>query len=104
MTGPDGERLCGNCGEPNPVRAKFCLECGSPLNGVAESTKVEHVDLVDQLPQVSSTAGERRTVTVIFADLSGFTAYSEGSDVEDVRAIAQETAARLGDIVERYDG
>jgi class 3 adenylate cyclase/tetratricopeptide (TPR) repeat protein len=104
MTGPDGERLCGNCGEPNPVRAKFCLECGSPLNGVAESTNVEHVDLVDQLPQVSSTAGERRTVTVIFADLSGFTAYSEGSDVEDVRAIAQETAARLGDIVERYDG
>jgi class 3 adenylate cyclase/tetratricopeptide (TPR) repeat protein len=61
-------------------------------------------DLVDQLPQEAGSAGERRLVTVVFADLSGFTAYSEGSDVEDVRAIAQETATQLGDIVERYGG
>jgi class 3 adenylate cyclase/tetratricopeptide (TPR) repeat protein len=101
VIGPDGERLCGNCGEPNPVRAKFCLECGTPLDGAAPPSKP---DLVDQLPQEADTAGERRVVTVIFADLSGFTAYSEGSDVEDVRAIAQETATQLGDIVERYDG
>jgi class 3 adenylate cyclase/predicted ATPase len=101
VNGPDGERLCGNCGEPNPVRAKFCLECGTQLNGAAVPASN---DLVDQLPQEAGSAGERRLVTVVFADLSGFTAYSEGSDVEDVRAIAQETATQLGDIVERYGG
>lgn len=101
MSGSDGERLCGSCGEPNPVRAKFCLECGTPMDGDPAPAST---DLVDQLPQEASSTGERRLVTVVFADLSGFTAYSEGSDVEDVRAIAQETAARLGDIVERYGG
>lgn len=84
MTGPGEVRLCEGCGESNPARARFCLGCGSPLSG--------------------DSAGERRTVTVVFADLSGFTAYSEESDVEDVRAIAQETAGRLGEIVERYGG
>jgi class 3 adenylate cyclase/predicted ATPase len=91
---PGGQRRCDSCGELNPARAKFCLGCGTPLA----------LDLVDQLPQENGTAGERRLVTVLFADLSGFTAYSEGSDVEDVRAIAQETADSLGDIVERYGG
>jgi class 3 adenylate cyclase/tetratricopeptide (TPR) repeat protein len=84
LTGPGEDRHCASCGESNPVRARFCLGCGSPLE--------------------ADSGGERRIVTVVFADLSGFTAYSEGSDVEDVRAIAQETAGRLGEIVERYGG
>lgn len=90
--GPGEEQHCASCGELNPARAKFCLECGSPF------------ELVDRLPQAEGTAGERRIVSVLFADLSGFTAYSEDSDVEDVRAIAQETANQLGDIVVRYGG
>lgn len=85
MTGPNGERLCSACGEPNPVRANFCLVCGTQLDDEGD-------------------AGERRVLTVLFADLSGFTAFSEGSDVEDVRALAQEAADRLGDIVARYGG
>jgi class 3 adenylate cyclase/tetratricopeptide (TPR) repeat protein len=48
--------------------------------------------------------GERRILTVLFADLSGFTAFSEGSDVEDVHALAQEAADRLSEIVDRYGG
>src|SRR5216684_952929 len=48
--------------------------------------------------------GERRILTVLFADLSGFTAFSEGSDVEDVRALAIEAADRLSEIVDRYGG
>lgn len=85
MSGPDGERLCSSCGEPNPVRAKYCMECGTKL-GAAEEL------------------GERRILTVLFADLSGFTAFSEGSDVEDVHALAQEAADRLSEIVDRYGG
>ena len=100
-------RRCSSCGEDNPARAKFCLECGSKLS--VESAPIVEVpeappDIVDQLPQQASGAGERRVVSVLFADLSGFTSYSERSDVEDVRALAQETAARLGKIVETYGG
>jgi class 3 adenylate cyclase/tetratricopeptide (TPR) repeat protein len=52
----------------------------------------------------TAVAGERRVVSVLFADLSGFTSYSERTDPEEVRALADEAAARLGDIVERYGG
>ncbi|MEX2393454.1 MAG: adenylate/guanylate cyclase domain-containing protein, partial [Actinomycetota bacterium] len=83
--GPGAERRCESCGGLNPARAKFCLECGNAFD-------------------LTETTGERRVVSVLFADLSGFTAYSEGSDVEDVRAIAQTTASQLGDIVVRYGG
>jgi class 3 adenylate cyclase/tetratricopeptide (TPR) repeat protein len=86
VTGPNGERLCGACGESNPVRANFCLGCGAKLETAAEEL------------------GERRILTVLFADLSGFTAFSEGSDVEDVRALAKETADQLSDIVAHYGG
>jgi class 3 adenylate cyclase/tetratricopeptide (TPR) repeat protein len=85
VTGPDGERLC-TCGESNPVRARFCLGCGAKLEATDEEL------------------GERRVLTVLFADLSGFTAFSEDSDVEDVRTLAKQTADQLSDIVARYGG
>lgn len=98
-----GERRCENCGELSPARAKFCLECGTRFPaGAPEGAPAD--DLVDSLPQATGHEGERRFVSVLFADLSGFTAYSEGSDVEDVRTVAQEMAERLGQIVERYGG
>ncbi len=86
MNGPDGERLCSSCGESNPVRANFCLVCGTKFEDEA------------------GDSGERRVLTVLFADLSGFTAFSEGSDVEDVRTLATQTADELGEIVVRYGG
>src|SRR5262245_36176204 len=82
------QRLCPECGQQNPVRAKFCMECG---------TKFEAKSATAEL-------GERRVTTVLFADLSGFTAFSEGADVEDVRALAAEAADGLGEIVLRYGG
>ncbi len=66
------------------ARAKFCPECGERLR--------------------SDHAGERRVVTVVFADLSGFTSYSENTDPERVRVLADQAAAGLGDIVRRYGG
>lgn len=87
------DKLCPNCDEPNPSRAKFCMECGERFTGSAA--------LLDARTDVQ---GERRVVTVLFADLSGFTAYSESTDVEDVHALAEETANKLGDIVVRYGG
>ncbi|MBW3589629.1 MAG: AAA family ATPase [Actinobacteria bacterium] len=80
-----GTKVCPNCGEENPSKAKFCLECATSL-------------------QLISPSEERRLVTVLFADLSGFTAYSEKADVENVKALAHDASARLGEIVERYGG
>ena len=56
---------CRRCRTPAPGSAKFCSECGFPL-----APAPQHA--------------ERRVVTVVFADLVGFTARSEPLDVEDV--------------------
>ncbi|MCB0154185.1 MAG: adenylate/guanylate cyclase domain-containing protein, partial [Anaerolineae bacterium] len=48
--------------------------------------------------------GERRRVTVMFADISGFTAMSEKLDPEEVRSMINLCFERLGQVVDRYDG
>src|ERR671934_155998 len=72
-------RVCPNCGEHNAGQMKFCGQCGTPLANCA--TRQE----------------ERKVVTVLFADLVGFTSRSEAMDVEDVRgapALPQALAPR----------
>ena len=58
--------VCTHCGQENPNGFRFCGSCGSPLAAVAQSE-------------------ERKVVTVLFADLVGFTSRSARMDVEDVR-------------------
>ncbi len=48
--------------------------------------------------------GERKQVTVMFADISGFTAMSEKLDPEEVRSMINACFERLGDVVDRYGG
>jgi class 3 adenylate cyclase len=48
--------------------------------------------------------GERKHITVMFADLSGFTALSERSDAEDIRNWVNDCFAQLGEVVKRYGG
>src|SRR4051812_35096440 len=59
---------CPTCGESNPDRAKFCLECGSSM-------------------VIAATHESRRTVTVVFADMVGFTALGERLDEESLRRV-----------------
>src|SRR5215207_9612361 len=61
-------RACESCGTPNAPDAKFCGECGSPL--AASAPAVERT-----APAVGLPASERRLVTVLFADLVGFTTF-----------------------------
>ena len=77
---------CPSCGEENPERAKFCLNCGTPL--------------------VTSTASrqERKVVTVLFCDLVGFTAASETADPEDVHARLSAYHSMLRTEIERFGG
>jgi class 3 adenylate cyclase/tetratricopeptide (TPR) repeat protein len=74
---------CGRCGAAAPAGQRFCGQCGSPLAGPPE---------------------ERRWVTVVFADLVGFTTRSEDMDPEDVRTFVDEVMVRLVPIIERHGG
>jgi class 3 adenylate cyclase len=58
------------------------------------------------LPEISSSAlrGERKQVTVMFADISGFTAMSEKLDPEEVRGMINACFERLGAVISRYGG
>jgi class 3 adenylate cyclase/tetratricopeptide (TPR) repeat protein len=77
---------CANCGQENPEVARFCLACGAPI--LASAGAVE----------------ERKVVTVLFADLVGFTSRAEQLDPEDVRAMLSPYYARLRSELERRGG
>jgi class 3 adenylate cyclase/tetratricopeptide (TPR) repeat protein len=85
---------CPSCGAKNPPGAKFCIECGSPLSG--EPAKSAAV--------AEAPPEERRQATVLFADLSGYTAAAERMDHEAVKAMVDRTLRRLGDEIERFGG
>jgi class 3 adenylate cyclase len=84
---------CSACGERNPARARFCLGCGIRLTATAPLGA-----------EAAPVGGERRIVTAVFADLSGFTSFSERSDPEEARALVHEAMGRLSEIVLRYGG
>ncbi len=77
---------CGACGEENPERAKFCWNCAAALKAVAPTRDV------------------RKTVTVLFADVSGSTALGEQIDPESLRALMSQYFAAIKDVVERHGG
>src|SRR6188508_1076084 len=78
---------CWTCGHENPDGARFCMNCGSALEG--------------EKPQGRE---ERKVVTVFFADLVGFTGRAEQLDPEDVRAMLSPYYARLRSEIERFGG
>lgn len=84
------ERLCEGCGHSNPATAKFCGECGDSLSHEATSAP--------------TPSAERRFITVLFADLVGFTAMSETSDAEDMRSMLTDYFERARAVIERFGG
>jgi class 3 adenylate cyclase len=78
---------CSNCGRDNPDDSSFCANCGSVLTGATAPAREE-----------------RKVVTVLFADLVGFTSRSERLDPEDVRATLSPYFARLREELERRGG
>ena len=120
-----GTRLgqsCPNCSTPYEGNPKFCPECGFGLQGAAPSAQVAATNgapapSVSAPPSVApdsgsaSTVAERKLVSVLFADLVGFTSMSESRDAEAVReqlteyfGVAQEIVTRYGGTVEKFIG
>jgi predicted ATPase/class 3 adenylate cyclase len=113
--------LCNYRCEPDFA---FCPKCGasvdgSPVNGHGAPLPREGPDALASLSQVrepeaartptapsshSFTVADRRTVTVLFADLSSFTALSERLDPEVVRGLQNELFAELTAVVQQYGG
>src|SRR4051812_20487980 len=90
------ERRCASCGAIAPPQARFCMECGSAL---ADSPAP-----APAAQPAASPPEERRQVTVLFADLSGYTAVSEHMDPERVKALVDSALHRLAQEVERFGG
>ncbi len=98
-------RFCLNCGtglalacpngHPVPAGARFCDECGAPLAaGLAPAAALA----------AAAPAAERRLVSVLFADLVGFTAASERRDAEDTRELLSRYFDTCRRLVELYGG
>src|SRR4029079_14319148 len=85
--------VCASCGTPNAPAAKFCGECGSTLSAAAPA----------RAPAPEPLA-ERRLVTVLFADLVGFTTVSEARDAEDVRELLSRYFDTCRTLIARYGG
>src|SRR5215218_1134820 len=79
--------VCPNCAAENPDTARFCHACGSALEAPAAPVREE-----------------RKVVTVLFADLVGFTARAEQLDPEDVRGLLAPYHAHLREELERFGG
>ena len=88
--------LCPACSEPLPESAKFCLECGHELS--------KPVTQAASTTLSTSPEGERRQATVLFSDLSGYTAMNERLDPEEVRGIVGRIKAEAVRIVEGHGG
>jgi class 3 adenylate cyclase len=106
-----GRRFCGDCGRPlsvacpacgaaNSTRARFCGDCGAPLV-VAAGGAHEPEDEPSVSAGSAATLTERRHVSVLFADLVGFTTLAEVRDSEEVRDLLTRYFAACQTVIGR---
>src|SRR5687767_6531182 len=77
--------VCPSCGQENPAGAKFCRECGASLTAAAPTE-------------------QRKTVTVLFSDVTGSTALGERLDPESLRHVLARYFDLASHVVERHGG
>src|SRR5262245_21505912 len=110
------EATCPSCGITNQFSAKFCKKCGQRLGegntaqaalgprfGAPDSYTPKH--LVDKiLTSKAALEGERKQVTVLFADLKGSMELLAGRDPEEARKILDPVLEHMMEAVHRYEG
>ena len=127
---PEGIMYCGQCGEKlekiclkcnsvNPPQFKFCGQCGNDLTlaskplckELSPDEKLEKIQkyfpqgiLEKILSQGDTIEGERRHVTVLFADISGFTSMSEMMEPEEVTGIMNKCFSMIGACIKKHGG
>jgi len=124
---PIGAKFCNECGEKItflcpfchksiPQKNKFCNECGKNLCEPEETTSQEMSNIgpdhhsvlktIEPEPVIknNSKEGERRYATVLFSDLSGYTAMSEKLDPEEVKELMGRIFGEITRVVTKYEG
>jgi len=119
----DAPWACGSCGGENPPSTRFCGHCGAPAPGAAapaapapQAPDTEHQKIAEALKSFVAPAvaerlleggalpDERRLITSLFADVSGFTPLSELLDPEQLVEVIDPLITSLSEIVGRYEG
>ena len=93
------ERACSACGSAVEAGTKFCGECGASLVSAAPPPAAAPA----AVPTAAAVA-ERRLVSVLFADLVGFTTLSEGRDSDEVRELLSRYFDASRRLIELYGG
>jgi class 3 adenylate cyclase/tetratricopeptide (TPR) repeat protein len=118
---PDGTRFCGQCGAPvaaacpacgaaNPPSHKFCGQCATALAGTQDSRFVSPDSYTPRhlaeriLTSRSALEGERKQVTVLFADLKGSLELLAGRDPEESQRLLDPVLERMIEAVHHYEG
>ncbi len=91
--GTNLETPCSECGTVYELGSNFCDECGHSLAQESQINKTE-----------PTSDSERKHVTVLFSDISGYTAMSEKLDPEEVKEITTRIFGEVSNIVANYDG
>src|ERR1700674_3924029 len=109
-----GRKFCGECGKalalvcpscrtPNAPGLKFCGECGSSLTAEARPHLIQAASEAPA-PASAEQLTERRHVSILFADLVGFTTLSEARDPEEIRDLLSQYFAACRRLIVRYGG
>ena len=85
---------CPSCGAVNTPGVKFCGDCGAQLAEGAAPAAAER----------DAAVAERRLVSVLFADLVGFTSLSASRDAEDTRELLSRYFDTCRRLIELYGG
>ena len=100
--------VCPSCGAANASTSKFCGECATPLvvGAVAAATPSATAHPAFRTAGTASAApiAELRLVSILFADLVGFTTLAEGRDAEDTRDLLSRYFDISRDVIGRYGG
>ena len=105
--------VCPHCGANPPNSLKFCDQCGKDLHGPGEIPQVDYTQPQSYTPKYlaekiltsrSSIEGERKLVTVLFADVANYTSIAEKLDPEEVHQIMDGCFKILMDEIHRYEG
>jgi class 3 adenylate cyclase/tetratricopeptide (TPR) repeat protein len=102
--GQCGQRLgvpCPHCQTPNVPTNNFCSECGAPLG---EAPALDTATADDERVETPIGVSERKQVTVVFSDLTGYTALLERVDPEEVKEVMSQIFSGVVAIVDRYEG